>query len=60
MSKKNNKPSKQKNSIRIIALILAAIMIVGAGAVVIDFVGGMITSNQSTVTTADPHAGHNH
>lgn len=62
MSKNNKqtKQSKQSNSVRIIALILAAIMIIGAGAAVIDFVGGMISSNQTTVTTADPHEGHNH
>lgn len=60
MSKKNNKQPQQKNSVRIIALILAAIMIIGAGAIVLDIFGGIFAGDQTTVTTVDPHAGHNH
>ena len=61
MSKKNQKTTqnKQSNSVRIIALILAALMLAGTGAIVAEMIGGMCSTAQTT-TTADPHAGHNH
>ena len=61
MSKKNKQTnqSKQSNTVRIIALILVALMLAGTGAIVLDMFGGMCATEQ-TVTTEDPHAGHNH
>ncbi len=51
MSKKNNTQSKQKNSTRILALILAILMLGGAVGIII---------NIFAATAGDPHAGHDH
>lgn len=58
MSKQNKHETKQKNSVRIIAFILAAIMIISAGTIAISLLSGIINSNDTE--QSDPHAGHNH
>ncbi len=58
MSKTNKNQSKQKNSVRIIALILAIIMIAGAATVAFSIIGGIINGNDTV--QSDSHEGHNH
>lgn len=60
MSKQNNnKVPAQRKSVRLIALILAALMVAGVATIGITLIVGAITSGNET-TQSDPHAGHNH
>ena len=54
MSKQNNHQTKQKNSVRIIALILAFLMVAGAATVIFSLFASLGQDSH------DDHEGHNH
>lgn len=56
MSKKNNHESKQKKSTRILALVLAALMVISVGTIAISLIVDTVFDTHSS----DSHAGHNH
>jgi flagellar basal body-associated protein FliL len=60
MNKSNNanKTPAQKKSVRIIALILAVLMVAGVATIGISLIAAAIGSNDTT--QSDPHAGHDH
>jgi len=58
MSKKNNHENKQAKSVRIIALILAGLMLVSVATVAISLLAELGHDHDTEQT--DPHAGHNH
>ena len=51
MSNNNNNQNKQSMAVRVLALILAGIMLAGAAAVIFSLLGSIINSD---------HDGHNH
>ena len=51
MSNKNNTPTKQAMAVRVLALILAGLMLIGAAAIIISILGSI---------GHDEHAGHDH
>ncbi len=51
MSNKNNTSTKQTLAVRVLALILAGLMLIGAAAIIISILGSI---------GHDEHAGHNH
>ena len=53
MSKKNNTQTKQKKSVRAIALVLAFLMLAGAATVIFSIIGSLANSG-------DDHEGHDH
>lgn len=54
MSKKKNTQTKQKNYVRVLALILAFIMLAGAATVIFTLIGNIGSEEH------DEHEGHNH
>lgn len=53
MSKQNKHETKQSKSVRVIALVLAFLMIAGAATIVFSLIAGILHNDED-------HTGHNH
>lgn len=58
MSNQNKTAKKKKNSVRIMALILAGLMMISAATIAISLL--VESGHDHDTTQSDSHAGHNH